>query len=254
MNYNDLTQMVNGGNAKFMTTQWTEIARLDHVTEQQRRDHLGVLLQKYWLPVFYYLKQKGLSSDRAKDMVQEFYLEIVMGKSLISQADRSKGKFRTFILTALDRFLISQHRKETAQKRAPSENIVPLDLINPETLASPSKNLSPMQVFNQVWASELLSTVVLEVQENCNHTGKSLHWAVFQARVLDPIMTQNGAPSLPELKARFGIETEAKISNMIVTVKRRFQISLMKHLKLIVENNEDIDDEIGRLIQSFTAK
>jgi len=254
MNYNDLTQMVAGGNAKFMTTQWTEIARLEHVTEQQRRDHLGILLQKYWLPVFYYLRQKGVTSERAKDMVQEFYLEIVMGKALIQQADRAKGKFRTFILTALDRFMISQHRKDTAQKRAPADKIVPLDLINPETLAAPAEDLSPMQVFNQAWASELISTVVIEVRENCYHSAKSLHWEVFQARVLDPIMTQDGPPSLPELKERFGIETEAKISNMIVTVKRRFQISLMKHLKLVVASNDDIDDEISRLIQSFSEK
>lgn len=183
-----------GGNGVFHTTHWTEILEARSEDEPRRRAALENVLGRCWKPVYCYLRCKGYDRETAKDLTQGFFCEVVLGRRLVQRADRTKGRFRTFLLTALDRYVSSVHRTEKRKKRMPAGGLVPLKTI--DWLAAPqSPHLTaPDQAFDYAWASETLDHVVAQLAGECRDTGNTTHWRVFQSRVLRPI-TENVEPS-----------------------------------------------------------
>ena len=90
-----------------------------------------------------------------------------------------------------------------------------------------------------------------EVKAACNEDGTDVHWGVFRDRVLQPIIDGIEAPSLRDVCDKYGIQDDAKASNMIVTVKRRFQAILRKHLRDSVVSNEQVNGELAELRRFF---
>ena len=112
----DKTTM-GGAKHTFQTTLWSEIQNVKTLDEDKRQIIIGNFLKKYWKPVYCYIRRKGYDNEPAKDLTQGFFHEIVLGHNLIQQADQTKGRFRTFLLTTLDRYVTNVYRRETAQKR-----------------------------------------------------------------------------------------------------------------------------------------
>ena len=108
---------VGGELGKFQTTRWSEIDRAKTPDADQRRLIIDHLIRLYWKPVYCYLRQMGCGNDKAKDLTQGFFHEVVLGQDLIRCADQCRGRFRSFLLTALDHYVSNQFRKERAAKR-----------------------------------------------------------------------------------------------------------------------------------------
>jgi RNA polymerase sigma-70 factor (ECF subfamily) len=100
----------------FSTTQWTEILRLQSADEVDRRALVGRLAERYWPPVYAFLRRSGNDPEAAKDLAQDFFFEVVLGRQLFQQADPARGRFRTFLLTALRRYTTQVHRSRNARK------------------------------------------------------------------------------------------------------------------------------------------
>ncbi|MCP4260068.1 MAG: sigma-70 family RNA polymerase sigma factor [Planctomycetes bacterium] len=249
MRPNDYTDMGGTGGA-FLTTHWSLIEDIKS-KEDKNRALVGLLLSKYWKPVYCYLRRKGYDNDKAKDLTQEFFYEAVFGRGLIQKADESKGRFRSFVLIALNRFLINIKNKETAQKRIPKDKLVPLDMIDSLELPRTLSTLAPEDSFNYAWVSSLLEDVLEEVEAKCHEDDKSVHWQVFHDKVLQPIIDGTNIPSLKEICERYGIKDDAKASNMIVTVKRRFQVALKKQLRDSVVTEEQVSGELEEIKRFF---
>lgn len=243
---------LGGENRRFQTTVWTEIIQIGKSDKQRQGSLLGDLLQKYWKPVYCYLRRKGHDPEQSKDLTQDFFQEILLGRELVLQAERSKGKFRTFLLSALDRFLVSKHRFETARKRRPSGGLVRLDDLEPSTLPEPDAAHTPNDAFHHAWVSQLMEQVLAEVEEVCRSRGKQIHWQVFHDRVITPILDGTAAPSIPEICKKYAIKSNTQASNMIVTVKRRFQTVLIRHMQDMVDSEQEIDGEIENLMKILT--
>jgi len=249
MRSNDYTDMGGTGEA-FLTTHWSLIEDIKS-KEDKNQVLVGLLLSKYWKPVYCYLRRKGYDNEQAKDITQEFFYEAVFGRGLIQKADESKGRFRSFMLIALNRFLINIKYKETAKKRIPKDKLVPLDMIDSLELPKTLFTLAPEDSFNYAWVSSLLEDVLEEVEAKCNEDGKSIHWQVFYDRILKPVIDGIKPPSLKDICVKYGIEDDAKASNMIVTVKRRFQSALKKLLRDSVVSEEQVNGELEEIKRFF---
>lgn len=246
--YYDKTAM-GGRVERFHTTCWTMIADSRTSDGQKEKLIINELLSAYWKPVYCYLRKKGNNNETAKDLTQGFFHDVVINRELIKQADRSKGKFRTFLLTALDRYTRDVHQKETAAKRSPSGNLFSIEYYDvPDEIP----DLSAEQGFHYAWVTDLLDQVFAQVQQECMNTQKKVHWEVFSSRVLDPILHNKKALSLPELCAQYGIENESKASNMVITVKRRLKKALERNLAKLTESGKEIEEEIHDLLRIFS--
>jgi RNA polymerase sigma-70 factor (ECF subfamily) len=226
----------------FQTTHWSEILRARTQDDARRREVLNTILERYWRPVYCYLRRKGRSDADAKDLTQGFFHEVVLGRGLLQQADRERGRFRNLLLTALTHYVTSEHRAEAARKRRP-------DAMNAPPQSKHLDRASPEDAFHHAWASALLDQVLGDVRRECCQGGKAVHWEVFRARVLGPIMEDAAPPSLADLCAAHGIVDEAKASNMIITVKRRFQAALTRRIRERVSSDAEVEEEIRDLVE-----
>jgi DNA-directed RNA polymerase specialized sigma24 family protein len=232
---------IGGMRESFQTTDWAHLHGLC----------ANDLVSRYWKPVYCYLRTKGCDNEKAKDLTQGFFHEIVIGRELAAQADRAKGKFRTFLLTALNRYVISAHRAAHARKRSPENNLISIDDLETEGLATPVETTSPDEAFHYAWASQILDQVLEDVEQECRRDDRHLHWEVFRRRVLDPIMGSDPAPGLDDLCVELGIEQKQQATNMVVTVKRRFQAALRRRVRQFVTVDAEVDAEIHDLIKAF---
>jgi len=237
-----------GREEAFRTTRWSEILRSRTQDADRRQATLNELLRRYWKPVYCYLRRKGQDNETAKDLTQGFFHEVVLGRHLIQRAESAKGRFRTFLLTALDRYVTSVHRAEAAKKRRPASGLVSLEAAGLPEVPEPTRAASPEDAFNHAWASALLDSVLTETERRCAQTGTETHWKVFYARVIAPILENAEPTPLPDLCATYGIATETVASNMIVTVKRRFQAVLRNEVRQFVDSDEEVDEEVRDLI------
>jgi len=247
----DYTDMGGTGEA-FLTTHWSMLAEDKDSTDQEKsRALIGLMLKKYWKPVYCYLRRKGYDNEQAKDLTQGFFHEVVLGRGLIAKADRSRGRFRSFLLIALNRYLINVQEERCAQKRIPRNRLVPLDVVDTIKLPHFIKEAAPEDSFNYAWVSQMLEQVLKQVEAECSRDNKAAHWNVFHDRVLRPIMDGSAPPSLREICDKYQIKDDSKASNMIVTVKRRFQAALMRSLRETVLSDEQVDGELGDLKRFF---
>lgn len=249
--YSDNTTL--GGNGGFLTIQWSRIQAIHTQDDDKKRLVLEFLIARYWKPVYCYLRREGLSNDQAKDLTQGFFCDIVMTETLIKRADPAKGRFRSFLLTALKCYLIDQHRKQTSGRRSPKGVLVPLEADSVPELPSTLSHLDPERIFHYVWATELLDQALTQVRALCESTGKSLHWLLFQDKILSPIMNNQPAPSWAQLCERYDVPDEQAASNRIVTVKRCFRRVLDDLLSKHCQNNSDTEDEFRDLLQHIGA-
>jgi len=245
----DQTHM-GGTTEAFLTTHWSLIENI-RSTQDRDRAMIGLLLDKYWKPVYCYLRRKGYDNEQAKDLTQGFFHEIVLNKNLVQRADQAKGKFRSFVLHALNQYVINENEKQSAKKRLPQARLVSLDAIDPAAIPQDVGTLDPEESYNYAWLSALLDEVLGEVEASCARDGLEVHWKVFHEKVTQPILGDGRPPSLAELCRQYGIEDEKKASNMVVTVRRRFQAALKEHVRRTVLTEDQIGDELGELMRFF---
>ena len=252
MKRRDQTSM--GGEAEtFLTTHWSLI---EDIQSSKDKDQalIGLLLNKYWKPVYCYLRRKGYDNEQAKDLTQGFFHEIVLNRNLVQRADQAKGRFRSFLLHAVNEYLIDEKRKEAAQKRIPRDKLVRLDVAEPPVLPQTIIKLGPEECFNYAWKSALLDQTLSEVEAKCLAQGMETHWYAFRDRIVLPTLRNIEPPSLKQICARYNIEDETKASNMIITVKRRFQAALKKNVRTTVISESQTDEELRQILKLFPEK
>ncbi|UCE50009.1 MAG: sigma-70 family RNA polymerase sigma factor [Phycisphaerales bacterium] len=223
-----------GGNSRFQTTEWTKI-----LDSGLGGSILAELYTKYWRPVYSYLRRKGFSNEEAKDLIQGFFSEKVLGQQLLLRADRTKGRFRTFLLTAVKNYAIDLHRKQKPMQEFD------------EGLDESGDITSPEAEFDLIWAQELLKEVLQKLEAECRRREKDTHWEVFRAWLLDPKIS-DAKIDMSDLCAELGIDDASKAYNMIANLKGRFRKILRDCLRRHVGSDAAVDDEINHFIEIFS--
>ena len=236
MRNHDQTSM-GGEREAFLTTHWSLI---EDVKQQKDKDRalVGLLLKRYWKPVYCYLRRKGYDNEQAKDLTQGFLHEVVLNRHLVERADSSKGRFRSLLLHALNQYLLDAQRKESARKRIPKDKLVPLDIADPSALPQIVCKLDAEQSFDYVWKANLLERALAEVKDRYIKRGMETHWHVFQDRLLRPTLDGHAPPPLREICQRYGIDNEATASNMLNTVKKLVRSVLKDFVRQTVVSSE----------------
>lgn len=252
MSGHDRTRM-GGDRGTFLTTHWSLIDGVK-TEEDKERALIGLLLERYWKPVYCYLRSKGYQNEQAKDLTQGFLHEVVLNRNLVDRADASKGRFRSLLLHALNQYVVDEHRKETARKRIPPDKLVSLDVVGAPELSEMTGDLDAEQSFNYAWKAELLERVLSEVKSHYVKRGMETHWCVFRDRVLEPIMEDREAASLGQICAAYDISDETAASNMLKTVKRLFKSVLEKHVRQTVNSGAEVDAELREVFKFLEKK
>ena len=248
--YPDQTDM-GGLRESFLTTLWSFVG---HIQSEDDKDRvlIGLLLDRYWKPVYCYLRHKGYDNEEAKDLTQGFFHEVVLNRNLIQRADQSKGRFRTFLLHALDQHLLNEKRRRTTQKRSPKGRLVSFDIINPPALPEAVSKLNPEDSYNYAWTASMLDQVLSEVEANCLEDGLELHWRVFQDKIVQPILGDTLPPSFADICDKYDIDDQKRAANMITTIKRRLQKALNQFIRNTAPSDDEMQEEFAEIVQFFS--
>ena len=91
----------------FATTHWSLISRAGK-SSREGRAALEALCRAYWFPVYAFARKQGCTAADAEDVTQDFFAEIVQSQFL-QRADASRGRFRSYLLTAVKRRIVNAH-------------------------------------------------------------------------------------------------------------------------------------------------
>jgi RNA polymerase sigma-70 factor (ECF subfamily) len=157
----------------FPVTHWTDIVAARRQGSATAAEALNRLCETYWYPVYAYIRRKGHSEADAKDIAQGFFFHI-LERNLLGSADRTKGKFRSFLLGALNYFLANLRTFEQAKKRGGGSTIISLDEKPGEEryALEPVDDLSPEKLFERRWALDLHELAVTELRDDYRRQGK----------------------------------------------------------------------------------
>lgn len=244
---NDRQTDIGGAGAAFLTTHWSLIGDIQ-AGDTKDRAMIGLLLERYWKPIYCYLRRRGYDNEQAKDLTQGFFHEVVLNRNLVQRADPSKGRFRSFLLHALNQYVINENEKQAASKRIPADRLVSWEVADPPALPSAVQESDPQTCYNYAWTSALMDRILETVRIACCDEGLETHWQVFHEKVVQPILQGVAPPSMSDLCERYGIKDPRQASNMIVTVKRRFRVTLREHIRTTVLTEEQVDDELREIL------
>ena len=225
-------------------TDWSLVAHAGRRGDEPGLDSLNELLSRYRPALKAHLvHKKRIPPTEADDLIQGFMSAKILEGGLIARADPEKGRFRTILLTALDRYVISVLRREGAKKRSPDQGFVSLD-DSPDQLGAVPP---PPDPFDVAWAHELITEALARVKTECTASGRSAYWSVFDCRIVAPIL--DGSEPLPyeQVVEKFGFRSPTEASNALVTAKRLFVRALRAVVAEYASDNRGIDKEIEEL-------
>lgn len=157
----------------FATTHWSLVLAAGQIGSTRAMQALERLCAEYWYPLYAYVRRKGHSSADAQDLVQDFFARL-LELNYLRQADPNRGRFRTFLLTSLQRFLINEWQKGTRQKRGGGQPLVSLDEVLAEgrLAREPASDRTPDSVYDRGWATVLLERALSALREEFARAGK----------------------------------------------------------------------------------
>lgn len=227
----------------FPVTHWSLVIRAGGDEGAAKRQALSALLKQY-LPALrsHLVLRKRVPRHDAEDLLQAFLADKVLDRDLIAQADRDRGKFRTFLLTALDNFVKNQWRARLAGKRGAS-NTVPLD----DEHDRGEEPLDPGDAFDVEWARQVIRQAIDGMRRECEATGRNDIWGVFEARTLRPMLNSEEPVPYGRLVDQFGFSSPAQASNVLITANRMFARNLRAVVGTYELAGEDVEREIADL-------
>lgn len=142
----------------FATTHWSVVRSAADGTTTGMRDALEKLCSNYWYPLYAYVRRKGHDEHDAQDLTQEFFARLIQ-RNNFAGLDRSRGKFRAFLLAAMNHFLAKEWRKAGTLKRGAGSAPLSLDT----TLAEQRYGAQPAVESTPDWVDDGTQTGGLEM-------------------------------------------------------------------------------------------
>ena len=211
-------------------------------------DALEKLCRAYWYPLYVYVRRRGYPPHDAQDLTQSFF-ERLLGKKYLSGVDRNKGKFRSFLLAALEHFLANDWRRSQAQKRGGGVNFISLDDDSLEgQYLQLAAALPPGKLYERQWAATLLEQVLAQLRAEFVAADKE---ALFQE--LKIFLTgEKRTIAYAELGARLGT-TEAALKMAVNRMRHRYGELLREEIAKTVSSPEEIEEELRALFAALSS-
>lgn len=232
---------------RFPTTHWSLISRFKSSDAAEAQNAVTEVFTTYRYPLYGYLRATGLQHEDAEDVLQGFFEKMLRNDALI-QADRERGRLRTFLLTALMRFKINFQRGEQRRHRRVQAQG---DLWEEDEARyrqdAHATHDTPERYYDRRWAMQLIERVRQSLRADFVKRGKeALHEA------LAPLLS-SGQPeteTFAATAARLGV-TENALRVSLSRMRADFREILRREVQRTLEVGEDVKEEIRHLLGLF---
>jgi DNA-directed RNA polymerase specialized sigma24 family protein len=224
----------------FATTHWSVVLAAGKGDAPDSEQALALLCRHYWYPLYAFVRQQGQDVHAAQDLTQEFFARL-LARNWLAAADPDRGRFRTFLLTALKRFLANEWDRARAQKRGGGVQPLPLDFDAGEQrlVREPATAEAPDAIFVKRWALELLHRTLERLRAEYAGRGKG---ELF-ARLEDTLTGHRTDDTYGGIAHQLGL-SEAAVKMQAMRLRRRFSELLREEIAHTVATPEDVEEEL----------
>ena len=233
--------------ASFATTHWSIVLEAGHGKDADGAVALAELCRKYWLPLYAYVRRRVQDANEAQDLTQEFFARL-LEKELLAQAAPERGRFRSFLLTAMQNFLTNEWRKSQASKRGGGLRTLSLDFAAGDSKLSfePGHDWTAERIFERNWSITLLDHVLSQLRGEYEASGKAELFAALRPFISSNRQEGSLAHLAEELKM-----TAGAVKVAAHRLRKRYRELLRSELAQTVADPADVDDEIAWLFSAL---
>jgi RNA polymerase sigma-70 factor (ECF subfamily) len=210
---------------------------------------LEELCRTYWYPLYAYVRRKGHSREDAEDLTQGFFTRL-LEKNYLEGISSDKGKFRTFLLVAFNRFLANEWDRANRQKRGGGAVTLSLDWEDADSRyqITPADTLSPDKLYDRTWAVIVLERVITRLRDENGAEGKAKLYEQLKS-----FLTM-GKGEIPYAQAAVALElTEGAVRVAVHRLRRRYRELLREEIAQTLTNPEQADMELEALFNALAG-
>ncbi len=237
------------GDRVFATTRWSVVLRAGGVSPEEAHAALEQLCRDYWYPLYAYVRRKGHSPEDASDLTQDFFAKL-LANDFAQGLSPEGGRFRSFLLTSLNRFLVDEWRRSKSLKRGGGTfTASPEALISEHGEAGYLGEAAPAEsaehLFQRAWAETLLARALRRLAEECANRSDGRY------EVIEPFLALDGEPpELAEAAARLGLTLPA-FKSLLHRFRQRYRELLEDEVGQTVGSHGDVDHELRGLLSAL---
>src|SRR3989442_12748819 len=170
---------------QFVTTHWSVVLAAADSSVPTAQPALEHLCRAYWYPLYAFVRRRGYGPEDSQDLTQSFFARL-LERDYVKRADRERGKFRTFLLTALSHFLPDQWARAPRLKRGGAHQFIPIDAATAEERyrLEPADPADPAKLFERRWATTLLERALAELEREYQGRGQGEMFDALRAFLL----------------------------------------------------------------------
>ena len=227
----------------FTTTHWSVVLEA-RGQSPAATEALEKLCRTYWRPVYSFVRREGTRHEDAQDLTQGFFALLLQRRNF-DDVRREKGRLRSYLLTSLKHFLVSEHRRAVTLKRGKGQHAIPLEELTAADFGDmePADHLSADRLYERRWALTLMEQVLRRLRDEYDAAGNGALFDLLKQLLPD----EPGAPSRSEIAAQLGM-TENAVRQALHRFRQRYQMLLREEIAHTVAIASDIEDELRYLI------
>jgi DNA-directed RNA polymerase specialized sigma24 family protein len=230
----------------FTTTRWTQIHKIVTGNERESFGELSRWCEIYWKPLYIFAIKWGRTPETAKDSTQSFFLAL-LEKHYLDQADRSRGRLRTYLIALFKHHLSHEHRDSQRLMRGGGAIHLSMDTATGVDNILRDTGDTPEEAFNRQWVTLLLEGALTEVEHEWRARGKS---AVFD--LLRPHLLGEQETDLISIAKNLD-KPEGTIRSYLYRLRLAYSAAVSAAIAatLVDESPEAVKAEIQELIHYF---
>jgi RNA polymerase sigma factor (sigma-70 family) len=232
----------------FATTHWTVVLAAGQQHSEQADQALATLCQTYWLPLYTYVRRRGCPPHDAEDLTQEFFARI-LARNDVATVSPERGKFRAYLLAAINHFLSDEWDKARAQKRG-AGRVVHLDSAVAESLYAQghADGLAPERLFDQRWAITVLEEVYRQLRQEYERNGKAILFEVLRFS----LMGERSAVPYADLAGKLNL-SEGAVKVAVHRLRQRYRQVLRERVAGTVSSPDEVEEEMRYLLRAVAG-
>ncbi len=230
----------------FATTHWSLVLAAGDRHHAEADQALERLCRAYWPPLYAYVRRRVRDVHEAQDLTQAFF-ERLLEKQFLAQAQRERGRFRAFLITAFQHFLANEWDKTRTQKRGGHVKHVVFDFDQYETIAaSAAEKWTAERVYERQWAIALLHRVMDRLQREMERNGQARQFQVLREFI-------GGAQASYATPAAELGTSEAAARMAASRLRSRYRELLKEEISHTVSSANEVEDEIRLLFAAVSG-
>ena len=229
----------------FVTTHWSLVLSARDKQSPQSADALEKLCRAYWYPLYAYVRRSGQSKENAEDLTQAFFARL-LEKNFLDAAEQERGRFRSFLLVALKRFLANEWDSQRAQKRGGEKIHVPLDTEMAERKFQTefaAAGISPDHAYERRWALTLLEQTMSRLRNEFERAEK-----IDEFERLKIFLTAD-KKEIPYTTVAAEMQmSEAALRVAVHRLRKRYRELFREEIANTLATGESVDEELRHLL------